>query len=38
MKVSTRLSPLDAAIESVREEYLGYRRRSHLLAAAFPCA
>ncbi|MEP6462608.1 MAG: radical SAM protein [Frankiaceae bacterium] len=38
MKVSTRLSPLDAAIESVREEYLRYRRRSHLLAAAFPCA
>jgi hypothetical protein len=38
MRVTQELSPLGAAIGSVREEYLGYRRRSDLLAAAFPCA
>jgi len=38
MRVTTRLSPLREAVDAVREEYLGYRRRSDLLAAAFPCA
>ncbi|MEO8107924.1 MAG: radical SAM protein [Actinomycetes bacterium] len=38
MRVTTDLFPLDKAIDAIRTEFLDYRRKGDMLAAAFPCA
>jgi len=38
MLVTTDISSLAPAVDAVRQEYLGYRRRGDVLAATFPCA
>jgi pyruvate-formate lyase-activating enzyme len=38
MLVTDDLFPLDKAIETIRTEFLDYRRKGDMLAAAFPCA
>ncbi len=38
MQVADALADLSGAIDEIREEYLGYRRKGDILAATFPCA
>ncbi|MEO8329379.1 MAG: radical SAM protein [Candidatus Nanopelagicales bacterium] len=38
MQVTSDLFPLAKAIDAIRTEFLDYRRKGDLLAAAFPCA
>ena len=38
MLVTSDTFPLDKSIEAIRAEFLDYRRKGDMLAAAFPCA
>lgn len=38
MQVHDHLADLSGAIDTIRDEFLAYRRQGDMLAASFPCA